>query len=96
MTLRKYEAVHVLHPQLAEEDLAATIAKFEETVKNLGGSVEKTERQGKKRIMFPVKKCNDGHFTLVHFSLPAEKVKDLRQYCKIAESTIRYFMVKVA
>lgn len=93
MELRKYEAIHILHPHLSEEELVATLAKFEDTVKNLGGSIEKTERQGKRKLVFRVKKIVDGNHTLVNLTLPSDKVKDLRAYCKISESTLRYFMV---
>lgn len=96
MGLHKYEAVHVLHPHLSEEDLATNIAKFEDAIKNFGGSVDKTERQGKKKLVFHVKKVNDGFFTLVDFSLPADKVESLKRYCKLSEQTIRYFITRKA
>lgn len=92
MENRQYEALCVLHPHLDEEGVTTAISKFEESIKNLGGSIEKTEKQGRKKLAFTVKKMNDGYFFLTYFNLGADKVVDLKQFCKLSESMLRNFI----
>lgn len=94
MEKRQYEAICVLHPHLDEEGINTAIAKFEDSIKNLGGDVEKTERQGRKKTAFTIKKLNDGYFILSYFNLNPDKIVDLRQFCRLSEPMLRHFITK--
>lgn len=94
MEKRQYEAIYVLHPHLDEEGINTAIAKFEDSVKNLGGEIEKTERQGRRKAAFQLKKSNDGYFVLSYFNLNPDKVIDLKQYCKLSEQMLRHFIAR--
>jgi small subunit ribosomal protein S6 len=94
MENRQYEALCILHPHLDEEAISNAVTKFEDSIKHLGGAIEKTEKQGRKKLAFTVKKLNDGYFVLTYFNLPANKIVDLRQYCKLAEPIVRHLISK--
>lgn len=94
MEIRDYEALYILHPHLDEEAISLAVSKFEESVKNLGGTVDKTEKQGRKRLAFQVNKLNDGYFILTYFKLSPSKVVDLKQFCKLSEPIIRHLISK--
>jgi len=94
MSTRQYEALSILHPHLGEEALAETVNKMEESIKSLGGSIERTEKQGRRKIAFTVKKLNDGYFVLTYFSLPSEKIIDLKKAYKLNENIIRSLVSK--
>jgi small subunit ribosomal protein S6 len=94
MENRQYEALYILHPHLDEEAISGAVNKFEESIKHLGGSIEKTEKQGRKKLSFQVQKLNDGYFVLTYFKLPPNKVVELRQYCKLAEPIVRHLISK--
>jgi small subunit ribosomal protein S6 len=96
MEARQYEALYILHPHLNEEDVSNAVTKVEDLIKNLGGKVEKAERQGRKKIAFTVKKLNDGFFVLTHFDLPADKVVELRHQFKLNDQMLRYFLTRKA
>ena len=94
MENRQYEALSILHPHLDEEGITSAVSKFEESIKNLGGSIEKTEKQGRKKLAFTVKKLNDGYFILTYFNLPPNKIVDLRLFCKLSEPMVRHLISK--
>lgn len=96
MEARQYEALYILHPHLNDEDLSNAMTKIEDSIKNLGGKVDKVEKQGRKRIAFTVKKLNDGFFVLTNFDLPAEKVVELRHQFKLNDQMLRYFLTRKA
>lgn len=94
MENRQYEALCILNPHLDEEGISAAVNKFEDSIKQLGGSIEKTEKQGRKKLAFQVQKLNDGYFVLTYFKLPPDKIVDLRQYCKLSEPIVRHLISK--
>lgn len=94
MEKRLYEVLLILPSNLNEESILAELAKFDETVKNLGGNIEKVERQGKRRLGFSIKKHNDGYFVLAYITLGIDKVEDLRGNCKYAENILRYYVTR--
>jgi small subunit ribosomal protein S6 len=94
MENRQYEALCILHPHLDEEGISAAVNKLEESIKHLGGSIEKVEKQGRKKLAFQVNKLNDGYFVLTYFNLSPNKIVDLRLYCKLAEPIVRHLISK--
>ncbi len=96
MEKRQYETIYILHPHLDEEGINTAITKFEDSIKSMGGDIEKTERQGRKKTPFVIKKLNDGYYVLSHFNLAPNKIIDLRQFCKLSEPTLRSYIARKA
>jgi len=93
---RKYEVIYFLNPTLNEEDTNAAVAKTEEFIKSLGGSIDRTEKLGKKRLAFVINKFKDAHHVITHFELPANQIVELKQSYKIFEPMIRNFITRKA
>ena len=92
MEKRQYETIYVLHPHLDEEGINTAISKFEDSIKNMGGEIEKTEKQGRKKTPFTIKKVNDGYYVLSYFSLAPDKIVNLREFCRLSEPMLRNFI----
>jgi len=93
---RKYEVIYFIAPNLSDEDTNAAVTKAEEFIKTLGGSVEKTERMGKRRLAFVMKKYKDAHQVLTHFELAANQITELKQSYKLYEPMIRCLITRKA
>ena len=50
----KYEMLYLIDTSIAEEARDALIAKFEDVVKNLGGTVVSTDKWGVKKTAYPI------------------------------------------
>ena len=50
----KYEMLYLIDSAVAEEARDALITKFEDTVKNLGGTVLSTDKWGVKKLAYPI------------------------------------------
>ncbi|MBC7475551.1 MAG: 30S ribosomal protein S6 [Candidatus Sericytochromatia bacterium] len=94
MENRQYEALCILHPHLDEEAVTTAITKFEDTIKNLGGSIEKLEKQGRKKLAYTVKKVDNGYFFLSYFNLGPNKITDLKETCRLSEPMLRHFIAR--
>ncbi len=91
--MNSYEVMVIVKPA-EEEVINATIEKVEALIARVGGTVEKVDRWGKRRLAYPVKKFTDGFYVLVDFkSVPAE-IKEIDRVMKINDEILRHLIVK--
>ena len=70
--MNKYEVMFIVKPA-EEEATNAVIEKVEALIARVGGTVEKVDRWGKRRLAYAVKKFTDGFYVLINFEAdPAE------------------------
>jgi small subunit ribosomal protein S6 len=53
---RFYEVMFIVRPDLAEEEVDKIIASLEQTVTNGGGTVRSTEKMGRRKLAYLVRK----------------------------------------
>ena len=56
--MRKYEVVFIIRP-MEEEATNAVIEKFSNLIVANGGTIDKEDRWGKKRLAYEIKDCTD-------------------------------------
>ncbi len=91
--MRKYELVFIIKP-MEEEATQAVVAKFETLVTNNGGTIEKIDRWGKRRLAYLVKDFTDGYYCIFHFTGKPETVAELNRVMKITDDILRHLIVK--
>lgn len=92
---RLYETIYIAHPELSEEELNKVEENVQAVIIREGGTVEKVDRWGKRKLAYRVKKQREGIYTLIHFMLTAEKVAELERHYQIDENIIKHIIVKV-
>jgi len=92
--VRKYEVVIIVKPS-DEEVTNATIAKFENIIKNTGGVVDKIDRWGKKRLAYEVKDFMEGYYTLINFTAEPATVFELERVLKITDEVLKHMVIKL-
>ena len=93
--MNKYELMYIIDPAVEEEARKALIAKFNDLIANNGGSVDKVEEMGKKRLAYAVNYKTEGYYVLVNFQAEAELPKELERNLQISDSVIRYLVIKL-
>ena len=91
--MRKYELVFIIKP-MEEEATQAVVAKFEALVTSNGGTIEKIDRWGKRRLAYLVKDFTDGYYCIFHFTGKPETVAELNRVMKITDDILRHMIVK--
>ncbi|SMC91865.1 30S ribosomal protein S6 [Sporomusa malonica] len=92
--MRKYEVVIIIKPS-DEEVTNATIAKFENIIKNTGGTIDKVDRWGKKRLAYEVKDFMEGYYTLINFTAEPATVFELERVLKITDEVLKHMVIKL-
>ena len=91
--LKPYETVYIIRPNVDEEAVDRTVASVEEFIKNQGGTVETTDKKGRRRLAYEVDKMRDGYFVLTVFHALPESVAALKRMMTISEDIIRSLIV---
>jgi len=69
------------------------ISKIEELLKNLGGTVSKTDAWGKKTLAYPIRKQSEGYYVLFNFELEPAQTFELRRVLGLRANVYRQLVL---
>jgi small subunit ribosomal protein S6 len=76
------------------EDHKASAEEIAEVVRGLGAEVEKIDLcGGKKRLAYPIKKQQDGFYTLITMKMPPDQIRELDRVLSLRPQVIRHLVV---
>ncbi len=93
--MRKYELVCVVHPDLDETAFNGVIDKIKGWIADAGGTIDKIDVWGRKRLAYPIKKQREGQYVLFNTSMPNTASMALDQNLRFLEPVIRYMITFV-
>lgn len=93
-SLRSYETLFVLKPDLDEEATTAAIERLTELIQKNKGTVEQINRWGKKRLAYEIEDYREGYYTLVYFQGEPETAKELDRVMRISDFLLRHTIVR--
>ena len=89
-----YETVFVLHPELTEEEVEASIQQIAGLLESRGSKILRIERGGKRRLAYPIEKQRYGYYNLMHFWAPPGAPMELERMYRLNERVLRYLTVR--
>ena len=92
--LRHYEVMVILDPSLEERTIAPSLDTFLNVVKNDGGSVEKVDVWGKRRLSYEIKKQPEGIYALLDVNAEPAAVKELDRQLNLNETVLRTKLIR--
>lgn len=93
--MNKYEVVYIIDPAVEEEARKELIAKYNALIAENGGTVDKVEEWGKRRLAYAIDYKTEGYYVLVNFQAESELPKELERNLQISDSVIRYQVIKL-
>ncbi|GAB2840416.1 30S ribosomal protein S6 [Actinocorallia aurea] len=87
--MRRYEVMVILDPSLDDRAITPTVDQFLNVVKTGGGSVEKVEVWGRRRLSYDIQKKSEGIYTVVDLTAEPALVKELDRQLNLSESVLR-------
>jgi small subunit ribosomal protein S6 len=89
MSLRQYEIMIILDPEIEERTVAPSLDKYLSVVKTDGGSVDKVDIWGRRRLAYDIKKKSEGIYAVVDFSATSDTAKELDRQLGLNEAVLR-------
>ena len=87
--MRHYELMVILDPDLEERTVAPSLDQFLNVVKNDGGTVEKVDIWGRRRLSFEIAKKSEGIYAVVDLQAEPATVKELDRQLNLNEAVLR-------
>jgi small subunit ribosomal protein S6 len=93
--LHDYELTMVISPEIADEELPATIEKVTSWITDKGGSVTQVDQWGRRKLAYPIKRFYEGNYVLARFQSEPQLMVELEASLKMSEDVLRHLLVRV-
>ena len=91
---RDYELVLVLDPELDDLGVEDTLGRVRKVVEDNGGSVIEEDRQGLRKVAYPINKKRQGNYIVSQVQMSPESMSELTTSLNLAEAIMRHIIVK--
>ena len=92
---RKYELVYIVSPDATDEQVTELHTQVEGIVQRMGGTIEKTENWGRRKLAYVIGRHKEGTYVLEGISGSGELMKEIDRKLKVFELVIRHLVVRV-
>ena len=89
-----YEILLMLDPDLAEEKQAEVVARVRELTEKGGGTFERHDVWGKRKLAYEIDKKTEGNYHLVLFSAEPETLDEISRVLKIDDNVMRHLATR--
>jgi small subunit ribosomal protein S6 len=90
--MRKYELVCIIQPDLDETAFNGVIDKVKGWVSESGGSVDKAEVWGRRKLAYLINKQREGQYVLLNVSMEPTATSGLERNLRFQESIMRHML----
>lgn len=85
----------IVRPDIVDEELDKLIAGLEQTVTNGGGTVRSTEKMGRRKLAYLVRKFSEGNYVLLTIDADGPVVAELERRMRVTEPVIKFLTVRM-
>ena len=87
--MHQYELMVILDPEIDERTVAPSLDKFLNVIRNDGGTVDKVDIWGRRRLAYEINKKNEGIYAVVDFTAEPATTKELDRQLNLSEAVMR-------
>ena len=85
----QYELMVILTPEIDERTVAPSLDKFLKVITNDGGSIDKVDIWGKRRLAYEIQKKTEGIYAVVNFTATSAATQELDRQLGLSEQVMR-------
>ena len=89
-----YETMYILRPDIAEDEVANHIEKYNKLLKKLGGKLLDSQMRGKRRLAYQISKHREGIYVQLSHQGDGQHIFKIEKAMRLSEDVIRYLTVK--
>lgn len=92
--MRQYELMVILDPDVEERTVAPSLEQFLNVIRKDGGSVDKVDIWGRRRLAHEIAKKSDGIYAVIDMQAQPDSVKELDRQLNLTETVLRTKVVR--
>ncbi|HMV28049.1 MAG TPA: 30S ribosomal protein S6 [Anaerolineales bacterium] len=90
--MRNYELMCIIQPDLDETAMNGVLDKVKGWITEAGGSIDKAEVWGRRRMAYSINKHREGQYVLLNVSMSPAATSDLERNLRYQESIMRHML----
>lgn len=87
--MRRYEMMLILDPDIEERTVAPSLDKYLSVVTTAGGTIDKVDIWGRRRLAYEIAKKSEGIYAVVDFTAEPATAKELDRQLGLNEAVLR-------
>lgn len=87
--MRPYELMVIIDPDVDERTVEPSLQKFLNVITNDGGTIEKVDIWGRRRLAYDIQKKSEGIYAVVNFTAEPATAQELDRVLGINETILR-------
>jgi small subunit ribosomal protein S6 len=92
--LRHYEIMVILDASLEERTVAPSLDTYLNVIRTAGGSVEKLDVWGRRRLAYEIEKKSEGIYAIIDLQSTPDAVAELDRQLRLNESVLRTKVIR--
>jgi small subunit ribosomal protein S6 len=92
--LRDYEVLYIVRADLEDDKVQDIVKRVNTLIERSGGSLERTNVWGKRKLAYEVKHQKEGSYILQDFQIGQDRLPELEAALKITEEVLRHLIVR--
>ena len=92
--MRHYEIMVILDSNLEERTVAPSLDTYLNVIRTSGGSVEKLDVWGRRRLAYEINKKAEGIYAVIDLQATPEAVAELDRQLRLNESVLRTKVIR--
>ena len=92
---RIYEELFILRPDITDEEVTPVIEQVRGVVTTAGGTVDKEERWGVRKLAYRIEKRAEGFYVLLQMTCPASTIKEVERRLRVNDAVLKYLTVRI-
>ena len=93
--MRIYEELFIIKPDAPEEEIDQLIEQMKAVIVTAGGTIDKIDKWGKRRLAYRVDKYREGTYVLFQFTSGPEAVKEFERRLRVSDMVIKFLTVRI-
>jgi small subunit ribosomal protein S6 len=93
--MRIYEELFILRPDATEEEVDQQVDQLQQVITSNGGSVEKLDKWGVRKLAYRVQKRNEGYYVLLQFTAGPDAVREIERRLRVSDLALKYLTVRI-
>jgi small subunit ribosomal protein S6 len=92
--MNKYELAVIVSVNLTDELLKEEIEKIHGIISRFGGTIEKVDDWGKRRLAYEINKQTEGFYSFITFTSEGDAPAKMEDRLRIMENVLRFLVIR--
>jgi small subunit ribosomal protein S6 len=91
--LKRYETLFIVQVDLPDDELNSLIERYSSIITAFKGTVVKTEKWGKRKLAYEIRKQTNGYYILIDFAGKSAVIEEMERNFKIDDKVLKFMTI---